>query len=291
VKITERRSGREFDSHLRHSIFLIGVAMAKIFKGCPDDMKELASLCEKASGLTRKEIRDSVTCYSLGEVSVEFIGQTIRIPDNRAYLYFPKAKNSVSIPVTSADIYELCVPLKMDDYGFGETIIKYNATKIDVKLSEEAGEVYDNIIKSKEMAGDELMNSVGFMINESMEYDSAKLMAPFLLHGRSVDEKMFIGDYEPTGKEVMKGICMDAGRVIRKVLRNLNMEKTKKILDVESISGGLWSHDTTTVFDTETGNWAVINSKSPVKKYNLVPKEKLSELGRPYVPIQADDLF
>ena len=88
--------------------------------------------------------------------------------------------------------------------------------------------------------------------------------------------------YRPTGEEVMKGTCVDAGELIRTILGSLGMEDRLKYSYVQA-RNNFAPHNTTVVFDKISGEWAVINSKSPTKPYNLTPKDKLVELGKPYV--------
>jgi hypothetical protein len=88
--------------------------------------------------------------------------------------------------------------------------------------------------------------------------------------------------YRPTGREVMKGVCTTAGYFIRQIMHHLGLEDSIKFSHVTSCTERLANHDTTLVFDRGTGHWAVINSKSPIKPYNLVPKDRLPDLGRPY---------
>ena len=94
--------------------------------------------------------------------------------------------------------------------------------------------------------------------------------------------------YVPKGIETMTGICADAGDYIRCLLEEILVDPVLRYCKINVkntypppgyLVGG---HDVTQVFDIKTGNWIILNSKSPRLFYNIVPKENLAELGPPF---------
>ncbi|MBU1203868.1 MAG: hypothetical protein KKG60_02240 [Nanoarchaeota archaeon] len=243
------------------------------------------------SNISPNELRANVVGYELLEIRRTAIvkdGKEYEIPPEAIYVFFMKEEGSLDIPIIQHHIY---VPLHLDNYGFSpEKTTKINPKRLKLNLSNSGRKVYDKILHLREIRLSELLESVGFMINQSMEFDFEKAMKvikndfvgkyhPGELK-RILKEKEDIlksKNYSPHGEEVMKGICSDAGELIRKVLVNLRVEKTLGILEKSFIDE--LSHNTTIVFDKKSGEWAIINSKSPRKFYNLVPKENLGEFG------------
>jgi hypothetical protein len=233
------------------------------------------------TNITKEELRSSLIRYDEG-VSIGLVGEDVRDnPLEQLYFFFPRQENSLNIPLSNQK--EMYLALQPDTYGFSDDrMVSINPTPLNLDLSQRAREVYDNILASPEMKINTLLEAVGFIVNHSLDYDFDKQ--------RELDRK-WGGDasrwdelqknYRSTGKEVLKGDCQDAGAMIRDILGSLGMEDNLKYTKVIARDGPFF-HDTTMIFDKDTGEWAVINSKSPSKQYNLVSKEKLHELGSPF---------
>lgn len=162
------------------------------------DLEKAFLICNVNGNISVDDIRKAVvsqsTCTAFDK------------PLTTYYVFFPKTETSIQIPLGQCGIY---LPLEPAKYGIRD------------------------MVESRGITMDELLEEVGAGVNNAMGYD-----------------------FE-------------------------TMEETLTA-EIEKLSK---SHDTTLVFNKETGYWVVINSKSPVKVYNLVPKEKLVEIGRPYVVV------
>ena len=176
----------------------------------------------------------------------------------------------------------LYVALAPTEYGFSdERVVTLKPKEIEglkSRLSPEAAERYNQILHSSKLSFNYLLESVGFIVNHSMAYDKTKFN-DFI---KADELQREVQQYVQEGHETMKGICSDAGTLIRKILYSLGIDDSLGVSFAQSHNGKT-AHDTTLVFDKKSGEWAVINSKSPTKEYNLVPKDKLCELGAPYV--------
>ncbi len=197
------------------------------------------------------------------------------------FLFFPRAQESLDIRLGFSLMY---VALKPSDYGFSDTrMVALTPKEIEglkSKLSPKAAERYAQLLSLSELPLNYLLESVGFIVNHSMAYDKEKFNGNI-----GVEElQKKVGQYKPEGHETMKGICTDAGNLIRQILFSLNLDGSLGVSYVQSHDGST-AHDTTLVFDKKSGEWAVINSKSPFKPYNLVPKDKLEVFGTPYSKI------
>jgi len=188
------------------------------------------------------------------------------------YVFFPKTETSIQITLGQCGIY---LPLEPAKYGI------------------------DDMVESRGITMDELLEEVGAGVNNAMEYDFEIMEKTLTAEIGKLSEgdpyretkirereryKEMQRSYKTTGNEVVKGVCSDAGKLIREELFAMGLGQMYGIIMVGSTNGQT-SHDTTLVFNKETGHWAVINSKIPVKVYNLVPKENLVEIGRPYVAV------
>jgi len=258
----------------------------KYTEGVPEGLeKHLDSYTpDGRTNLTREELRTSVRGFVPKDGwSFKIGGEETKVdPSEDIYFFFPKQKSSVEIPI--AGQYEMYIPLQSEQYGFSPNQkIRINPLCLELNLSRSAREAYEGILNLREESVSDLFELVGFIINDSMEYDFKKIIASEKELGNDTlkwDEPQ--RNYHPTGDEVNKGICVDAGKIIRNLLESLGMEK-RFGYTYANARNNFASHDTTVVFDKISGEWAVINSKSPTKSYNLTPKEKLVELGSPYV--------
>lgn len=220
------------------------------------------------------------------------------------YFYFPLS-NAFCFTLSHSDQSHprLGLGLKMENYGFpDDKRVRIAPERLELELSDRAREVYERLLGSQEVHLNDLLESVGFVVNDSMEYDFNKIINTKTEHYKSSREngemtesdKKTIRLYEeglrskgyiPTGREVIKGICLDSGDLIRKILRSMNLENEFGGMHTSAFSYYFPNgsndmvvygpHDTTTVFSKKTGRWSIINSKSPIKPYNLVPKEKI----------------
>ena len=223
------------------------------------------------------------------------------------YFFFEPQENSVLMDAGYR--LRLRVPLSRDNYGFGNQEMSIDPEKIeDLKLSEEEEKVYNKLLGKKQVRIEELLEKVGGMINHSMTYDFDGFKATKIEHMANYNFAVLKWadireNYKPNKNEVTKGICVDAGKEIRRVLGSLGIEEkfaycrqgagyqttfdTRKVKGLYELLGEesvtIYNlHDVTVLFDKESGKWGVINSKSPTKKYNFVPKTKLKELGNPF---------
>lgn len=245
----------------------------------------LFSYLPEESNLTKNDLSDHMT---------ELVpATTTRIPDGVAvstspigYFFFPRTPTSIEVPIGRHDA--LCVPLEPSNYGFtSEHKTTLRPCKLELYLTDEAASAYERLLATREIELSELCETVGFVVNHSMEFDFEKAKA---IHAKGLsdmsvaayEEALYALGYKPHGGETLKGICSSAGKLIRQILFSLRLDKRIGFFNVGSYNG-VSHHDSTLVFDKPTGHWAVINSKSPTKPYNLVPQERLVDFGRPYV--------
>ncbi len=202
-------------------------------------------------------------------------------PSEDIYLFFPKQEGSVEIPV--GDQNEIFIALQLNNYWLPlEKKVKISPQKLELRLSDIARTAYEMLFNFEELPLSKLLKSVGFIVNDSMEYDFEKLRRFEVEVGKDPSKWDPVQkDYKPTGRETIKGICTDAGDLIRSILLSLNLDQNIGFTHVRT-DDGFSNHDTTLVFDKQDGRWVVINSKSPTKDYILVPKYRLPELGEPY---------
>ena len=128
------------------------------------------------------------------------------------------------------------------------------------------------------------LESVAKNVNDSMEYDfkAAKLI---VVKNQKCNDNLeerveqFVKNapYRPTGKETQKGICSDAGCQIRDKLNKIKDVKFHWLKTKRERHGLDIEHDTTFVYNPETLEWAVLNSKSPYLQFNVFPKELLTK--------------
>jgi len=202
------------------------------------------------------------------------------LPANEHNIFFEEG--DVRINPFFIQFLNINIPLKKDNYGFPENrrISIVPARRLELSLNEESRVRYEQILSSKQVPANLLLDYAGFMINNSMRFSPEGTSDSEYKCGVEVLE-LAGKNYRPTGKETMSGMCAKAGNLIRKILNSLNMEDTIRFTNVHAVIGR-YSHDNTVVFDINSGNWAVINSKSPRIEHNLVPKDGLKRMGMPY---------
>jgi DNA repair exonuclease SbcCD ATPase subunit len=183
------------------------------------------------------------------------------------------------------------IPLSLQDYGFADSrIVKLKNINLEFEMPEELKSLYNQLLEKEIAPLNQSLETITKCVNDSMEFDYE------LIKKLAEKEEEFPGyyakfynaikkaDYSPKGTETIKGICSDAGRLIRKAIKEIIEDENLRCSYV-SAQSQISIHDTTLILDIKKANWAVLSSKSALKKYNLVPKEKLSELGMPYRPI------
>ena len=272
-------------------------------KGKPENLELMLAEYspKKQTNISVEDLRSSITGYTSRRTSV-----VLKDKDNQpmgdgvvitTYFYFPKKENSIEIQLNEGT--NLYLALQPENYGFPqERTVRIAPMAVKLELSKRARDVYSKILSLNCLEINDLLESVGFIINSSMEFDfkmaedAVRKTEIGVLNylGKDYFEKsikerfdyMKSGGYIPTGEEIMKGFCQTSGNLIRQILDQLGLEESIKFLGHNS-DNGITSHDTTLVFDKYSGHWAVINSKSATKFYNLAPKDKLVELGSPYV--------
>jgi len=203
-----------------------------------------------------------------------------------AYFYFEPEENSRYIPVDySGDIF---VPLNPELYGFDSNDkTKLNPHTMNIPLSESVKKQYLELITKKEIDIPTLLETAGYLVNESMDYDFEAMEG-----SSGIDWVALKKNFRKREDPVLKGVCHNAGDYIIQLLTSLGIEDRYKFVHTKAYSEDYisTSHITTTFFDTQTGKWAVINSISPSKDYNLTPEDKLQELGQPYKDVDFKDL-
>lgn len=226
--------------------------------------------------ISGRELRNNVVGYvQSGGGSMIIDEEKIKTPlTERVYFYFPR--NGEIVDLNLAGHNSLCVALKHENYGFGEQKVEINPNGDILRIAKIDMDVAEKLSEKRVVRLDGLLEDVGFMVNDSIEYDFEKAVRNELnareLTGERAEnfaEKYLAilrdgTDYVPSGREVMKGICSDAGDMIRYLLFNLGINDQFGMSLVSTAKGGI-SHDTTLVFDKNSGRWAIVNSKSPRK--------------------------
>ena len=237
------------------------------------------------SNISQDDIRRNVRQHS---IKAGFKTSDVQRPDTHLFfVYFERGEHSLLIPVSYSK--NLFVPLSPSSYGFEDDQVSISPAKIDLPMSELGRAAYERLVSQRQVSLSYLLECVGGMVNGSLQYDFQKMIGMDIAGGR--DPSGWIAkrdEYSPTGFEVAKGICTDAGASIRSLLSSFGMAQNIKFTNVPvnyMLPGSkrIGVHDTTAVFDASSGRWAVINSKSPTKLYNLVPKDRLVDLDSPYV--------
>lgn len=289
--------------HKKHfKLLLLREIMAiKFFRGKPKSLeKSLKDYSTKLitpynpeykTNISKAEIRRDVVGYTqVGGVSGLYKGERVEVPPlEYIYVFFPKTKGRIDFSLAESGL--IFVALRPEDYGFEDQKVKVHPSRLKLNLSSEGEEAYDRILRSNKVNLASLLDSVGFMINHSMEYDireAVLTVGPMGLDGYERSEfeekarkEMESWGYIPHGSEVMKGICSTAGNLIRRVLFSLGINQELGITHVGTRIGN-FSHDTTLAFSKRTGRWMVINSKSLRLSQNLVAREELGNFGSAY---------
>jgi hypothetical protein len=143
----------------------------------------------------------------------------------------------------------------------------------NVRFNPESLYRLNKILNLKEAPLNRLIETVGRIVNDSMEYDFERAAEK----DKKFDWSATRNAYKPTGKETMKGVCSDAGLLIRCILKSLRFEKHIMFYKIATI--GTVAHDLTLVYDSNTERWVLISSKRGVEESILVPKQELARFG------------
>jgi hypothetical protein len=236
--------------------------------------------------LSLYELEENVKHIERQESKVTVNGEKQK-PIKEKFVYFMPNQNDIRIRYSN-NSEEYIVSLMHENYGFPNSrIVKLKGFKAVLFLSQEAEEKYNKHIGRKKASLNESLETIAKCINDSIKFDIEMVENNYKtgkLGWQDYKELVRIlkeSNYMPNGNETISGVCEDAGRFIRKILRESVIDDNLRYMRVSARSK-ISRHDTTTVFDIKTREWAVVNSKSPLKQYNLVPNEKLEELGYPY---------
>ncbi len=197
------------------------------------------------------------------------------------------------------------LPLKSHDYWFDSNYNIHITPNLhnqpDIELDPQLRKIYDSIFCKQDIQINHLLESIGKIVNDSMLYDFDYIKNRQLLEAKwwlNYDENEIRNrwditmreTYIPTWLETNQWVCWNAWKSIRNILWTIWLPEHIKYMNISSYKA--WSscgHDTTLLFDINTGNWAVINSKSPTKHFNLTAKADLSQLWTPYVSAYQTD--
>ena len=242
-------------------------------------LKRDSSLC--STNITAEELRQVLVGVGEAGFAIQLEGDTEPTRVQHALTYFPNG--DVYFPIGGRP--EVRVPLSMDNYGFPNSRkAKFAKNRRVAGLSKDTEQAYSSLFDRDDVTLNEALNAIGMAVNGSMEYDLDMLEQGN--NSRNYPNRQEIveyierarASYKTTGEETVKGMCGQAGYLIRTVL-GYHLKDPNLRYTCASSENGV-AHDITVVFDTLDGNWAIINSKSPIKPYNLVPKDRLSEFGR-----------
>lgn len=223
--------------------------------------------------LTKTELEANIT-------HTEKSGISIKVGNKWKETYTKYAYFSPDSGRDDFNFYGYVVPLSSDKYGFSSSRnVRVRGKSNKIKISPEAQRLHDEMFANDEVPLNAALETIARCINDSMEYDVTVIESGN--YSQEFKDKIKSSGYKPRGDETLKGVCVDAGKLIRQLLGQTLSDSMLRYTHVGSRTE-ISAHDTTLVFDIESGEWAVINSKSPLKQYNVVSKEKLPELGYPY---------
>ena len=241
-------------------------------------------------GINLEELKENVFYTEMREAKVIVKGEEYKLINQNGVLmkedkfsYFKPRTEGVRLYID-----EHIISLHLQDYGFSDSkIVNLRKANLEFDMPEDLKSMYNQLLDKEVAPLNQSLEALTKCVNDSMEFDCE------LIRKLAGKEEEFPGyytrfydaikkaDYSPKGTETMKGICGDAGKLIRRAINKIIEDENLRYSHL-SAQSKITVHDTTLVFDIKTANWAVLNSKSPLKKYNLVPKEKLNELGSPY---------
>ena len=185
-------------------------------------------------------------------------------------------------------------------YGFpNERKIKIKPGVIDLNLNEESSRLIGQLLACGEVQLNDSLETIAKAVNDSYRYDitgavkkvkdKAHAMRFFFSDTGQYDKlspnplsyaRQFAKsarEYTPKGTESLIGYCKHAGDDIRNTLQILLSDSALAMAKLGSPILRVVGHDSTLVFDLDTRNWLLINSKSSTRHYNSVPYERLPE--------------
>ena len=116
--------------------------------------------------------------------------------------------------------------LDRNNYGFSDDFnVEYDPRRVDwasEKISKDNLRRYEDLIDKTEVSLNDLLETAGLVVNESMKYCFDKFRQ-VRGHQNEADIDRLLTLYQPNGTEVIEGICSDAGEMIRDLLYNLNV--------------------------------------------------------------------
>jgi len=235
--------------------------------------------------ITQKDLEENLKHIEKEDKEIVVDGVKVKL-DDKKYAYFYPDGNDIHIYTS-----DFIIPIMGRNYGFpADRIVKtknINPAELDISFSKSSSKEYTGLTLRPEANLNESLEIIAKCVNDSIAYD-IKLVEQNYREGKigwewykELVKCLKKSNYKPNGEETMKGICADAGNLIRKLLAETIVDEDLRCAEI-SAQSKISHHDTTFVLDIKTGNWVVVNSKSPLKQYNLVPKEKLDELGYPY---------
>ncbi|MBW2965340.1 hypothetical protein KY363_07830 [Candidatus Woesearchaeota archaeon] len=249
-------------------------------EGVPHDLENMLGgfSPDGVSNITAEDVVAGIVGYVQSDASWPGM---VRPVTRTVYCWFPPVPGSVEMPI--AGCLDICVALYHGNYGFDpDRHVRMEPQRVSIDLAAHAEDEYSCLLGMREAPLTGMLESVGRIVNSSMRYDFQKVIDARRENGMDTAKYEKLAAEEVfTGDTPLVGICVDAGRAIRKILSALNMD-SRYVFTWVKVGGDDDTHDTTLVFDRTSGDWAVVNSKSPTKQYYLVPKEKLEELGHPY---------
>ncbi len=187
--------------------------------------------------------------------------------------------------IFSFDVDEKKILLTEKKYGFSEiaeVIMHPKRVHLPI-LSRISQDMYDQILTLQKAPLQWVLECCGKIVNESMEYDFSRDKVKENVRAAQVS-------YHTSGNETIKGVCTDAGLLIRRIIRSLGLPKEYIILK----TGINWKsvlHDVTLIVDKATRRWVAINSKSPTKEFVIVPLSSLADWKSIYFTIGEDSIF
>jgi hypothetical protein len=250
-------------------------------QGLPDNSEN------KMKSVTKSELEEKIRF--IDERSKSQQPGTVKLLDYK-YCYFMPEGNEINIPAC----IDYIIPISMKNYGFSDSrAVKLDKSENENIFSFACQQRYDKFFENDSAALNLALETIAGCVNDSFEFDIHEIeesinsrKGGFDTYTKELIDIFKSAGYKPTGDETMKGTCTESGNVIRNIINNRLIDDNLRYLKVNTLSQ-ISSHDTTLIFDITGGGWAVVNSKSPLKPYNLVPKEKLEEIGIPFCRLKG----
>ena len=180
---------------------------------------------------------------------------------------------------------EQYMPIKptLDNYGFLDTdIVTLNGSTIPlpVELSKNSKKLYADFCNATHMQATQFATMAAQIINDSMAYEFSMILAKHKLDGTEQDVKYYEEarrTYTPPSDATLRGICTDAGYLIRKIMFKRGTElpywiSQGSLKDMNTQNAR--THDVTIFFSDK--RWVLINSISPTNPKYIIKKDELA---------------